>query len=204
MVAARPALLPLLRSDNQLRLLTKLLLEPTRPFTVTDLVVETGVPQPSVSREVKHLLTAGIITATTEHGRRVLRANTESTIFPDLASLLLKTTGPKPVLERLLTGLPEIDRAFVYGSWARRHVGEAGPEPADVDLMVIGTPDVREVRRCSDEASRELGHDVNAVVLTPAEWEAGASGFLRQLRTSPVVDLDLADQSQVKGAELCH
>lgn len=191
MVATRPALLPLLRSENQLRLLAKLLLEPSRAFMIKDLAAETGVPQASVSREIAQLITAGVLRATEERGRRVISADTESPIFPELASLLLKTAGPQAVLERQLDGVPGIDRALIYGSWARRYAGEAGGPPTDIDLMVIGLPDVRELRRRADQASVELGRDVNATVLTLDEWDAGTSGFVQQVRASPLVELDL-------------
>lgn len=57
--------------------------------------------------------------------------------------------------------------------------------------MIIGEADVSEVRRLAEQASAELGRDVNATVLTPAEWNATASGFLQQIRSSPTVELDL-------------
>lgn len=120
-----------------------------------------------------------------------MQANIHSPIFPELASLLLKTAGPQIVLERFLGGVVGVAEAFIYGSWARRYAGQAGPEPADVDVMIIGEPDVSEVRRLVEQASAELGRDVNATVLTPAEWDAAASGFLQQIRSSPAVELDL-------------
>jgi DNA-binding transcriptional ArsR family regulator len=189
--APRPSLLPLLRSENQLRLLAKLLLEPERWFTMSELTAETGVPQPSVSREVGNLTRVGLLSEDLRHRRRVVRADAASPIYPELASLLRKTAGPKPVLERVLAGLPHVDRALVYGSWAARYHGVDGPPPGDIDLLVVGTPDVREVRRRADLASAELGRDVNATVLTPKEW-AKRSGFIGHVRRSPVVDLDLA------------
>jgi predicted nucleotidyltransferase len=88
-----------------------------------------------------------------------------------LHSILLKTIGPKAVLETQLRGLPGLDRALIYGSWARRYHGEPGPLPQDVDLMVIGTADVAEIRAEADSATRKLGRDVNVTVLTPDEWD---------------------------------
>jgi DNA-binding transcriptional ArsR family regulator len=204
MVAPRPTLLPLLRSENQLRLLTTLLLDPARAFMVKDLAEQTGVPQPSVSREIAHLLGAGILSATKERGRRVVSANTESPIFPELASLVLKTAGPKTVLERGLAGVGGIARALIYGSWARRYAGEPGAAPADIDLMVIGAPDVREIRQRADRAGHELGRDVNVSVLTLAEWDVGASGFLEQVKRSPVVELDLRTLAVDRGGPACR
>lgn len=192
MVRTPPPLFSLLRSENQVRVLAALILAPGRRYTVTELAETTGVPQPSVSREVARLLGAGAVVGEVEHRRHVYRANTESPIYPELASLLLKTVGPKAVLERLLTGVPRIVSALIYGSWARRYAGEPGPEPGDIDVMVVGTPDVARVRRLADQASGELGRDVNVTVLTPEEWAGRTSGFLRQVRSAPTVPLDLS------------
>ena len=193
----RPALLPLLRSQNQLRLLAALLLSPTRRYTISELAEQTGIPQPSVSREVANLLTTSVLTAGTDRLRKVVQANTDSAIFPDLASLLLKTVGPKIVLETALEGARDVEEAHIYGSWAARYVGEPGSEPRDIDLLVIGTPAVEDVRRRADVASEQLGRDVNVTVLTPAEWSNATSGFVGHVRASPLVALDLASGDDV-------
>jgi len=181
----------LLRSSNQLRLLSALLLEPSRSYTITELAERTGIPQPSVSREVANLLKTSALKASIEHRRRVVQANTDSPIFPELASLMLKTAGPQIVLEKALGGVPGIDKAYIYGSWARRYAGEVGGDPNDIDLLVIGAPDVNYVRRRADQASDELGRDVNVTVLSSLEWADSESGFVRHIRASPLVSLSL-------------
>ena len=124
-------------------------------------------------------------------GRRSVWADTTSPIFDELHSILLKTIGPRAVLETQLRGLPGVDRALIYGSWARRYHGEAGPLPQDVDLMVIGTGDVGEIRAEADSASRKLGRDVNVTVLMPDEWEKSTTGFVSHVKSAPQVELDL-------------
>ena len=108
---------------------------------------------------------------------------------------MLKTVGPKPVLEDALQQVPGIARAAIYGSWARRYRGEEGPEPQDIDLLVVGKPDVDLLRAVVDKAADTLGRDVNATVLTPREWASGKSGFVTQLHQDALVDLDIASDT---------
>ena len=82
--------------------------------------------------------------------------------------------------------------AFIYGSWARRYEGEAGAPPGDIDLLVVGTPEVEAVYDVTERASAQFGREVNPTVLTKSEWEASNEGFLEQLRRSPLVSLDLS------------
>ena len=187
----RPALLPLLRSENQLRLLASLLLTPERTWTITELARATGVPQPSVSREVARLADAGVLRVRGSRSNRQVSADVDSAIFPELQSMLLKTVGPKPVLETCLSDVAGIESAFIYGSWARRYEGEAGAPPGDIDLLVVGTPEVDEVYDMAEKASVQLSREVNPTVLTRHEWEASSEGFIVQLHRSPLVSLDL-------------
>jgi predicted nucleotidyltransferase len=188
---APPRLAPIFRSDTQLQILGAAYLEADRHFTIPELVERSSRPQPTVAREVERLVEAGLLGTELRSGRRSVWANTTSPIFDELHSILLKTIGPKAVLETQLRGLSGIDRALIYGSWARRYHGEAGPLPQDIDLMVIGTRDVTEIRTEADYASRRLGRDVNVTVLTPDEWDKSATGFVAHLKTEPLVELDL-------------
>jgi len=187
----RPSLLPLLRSKNQLDLLAALVLAPTRVWSITELVEQTGVPQPSVSRELRRLADAGLVRISGRVNARQVQVNTDSVIFPELHGLMLKTVGPKPVLEDALQHVPGIKHASIYGSWARRYRGEAGNEPQDIDLLVIGNPDVDQLRAVVEQAAATLGRDVNPIVLTSEEWSGGTSGFVTQLHHDALVELDL-------------
>jgi predicted nucleotidyltransferase len=188
---APPRLAPIFRSDTQLQVLGATYLEPERHFTIPELVERSSRPQPTVAREVDRLTEAGLLQSELRSGRRSVWADTSSPIFAELRSILLKTIGPKAVIEQQLRGLQGVDQALIYGSWARRYQGEPGPLPQDVDLMVIGDADVAEVRSEADAASRRLGRDVNVTVLTSEEWERGETGFLSHLKTQPLVTLDL-------------
>lgn len=170
---------------------SRLYLEPKRHFTIPALVELSGRPQPTVAREVERLTEAGPLRTELRSGPRSVWAATTSPIFDELHSILLKTIGPKAVLEERFRDVRGVDRALIYGSWARRYHGVPGPLPQDVDLMVIGTGDVAEIRAEVDIASRRLGRDVDVSVLTPEEWDASESGFVTHLKSEPSVELSL-------------
>jgi predicted nucleotidyltransferase len=170
-------------------LLGQLFLYPEREQTIAELQQATGIPQQTVSREVGRLLTAGVLS-----GRRVgrlhfVKPNEASPYFPELAGLLLKAFGPRPVLAEGLAGLAGVEEAYMFGSWARRYEAEPGPPPGDIDAVVIGQPDVDAVYEACREASAILGQEVNPVVLTPAEWRSDRSAFVQELRKGTLVAL---------------
>lgn len=187
MSQSAPGLLPIFRSGNQLRLLGQLFLHPDQEQTIADLEQAAGIPQQTVSREVNRLLAAGVL-----RGRRVgrlhfVRPNDANPYFPELAGLLLKALGPRTVLARHLSGIRGIAETYLFGSWARRYAGEPGAPPGDIDVLIIGEPDVDEVYNACRDAGAELGQEVNPVLLTADEWKARRSGFVRQVRSGPLV-----------------
>jgi DNA-binding transcriptional ArsR family regulator len=172
-----------------MRLLGQLFLHPDREQTIVDLEEATGIPQQTLSREVNRLLHAGLL-----EGRRVgrlhlVKPNQANPYYPELAGLLLKAVGPLSVLSEHLQCVSDIEASYLFGSWARRYQGEPGPPPGDIDLVVIGAPDVDEVYDACSDAGRILGQEVNPVILTPEEWRGRRSGFVKEIRRGPLVAL---------------
>lgn len=101
------------------------------------------------------------------------------------------------MLGELLANVPGVQQAYIYGSWGRRYQGEAGNDPADIDVLLVADgPDpldtARRARSTADAAVERLGRDVTISVLTPAEWTGGDTGFVRVVRESPLVPIEIA------------
>jgi hypothetical protein len=120
---------------------------------------------------------------------RLVEADPESPLYPELRRLILKALGPPTVLARVLREVPGDEAAAIFGSWAARHRGEPGPAPGEVDVLIIGAPDTGSVYRACRCAEEELGRPVNPVVLPTEEWRAQRSGFLRTVARAPLVPI---------------
>lgn len=186
-----PPLLPIFRSRGQARLLTRLFLPRGEDVPLSRLADEIGVAKSRVSEELDRLEAAGIVVSDRVGTSRIVRANPESPFYPELRSLILKAFGPTTVLRQRLADIDGIQEAFLYGSWASRYLGEEGDAPEDVDLLVVGSPDVASVRRAARAASRELGREVNPTILSQPEWDDTRNGFVRTVRRRPLLKLDL-------------
>jgi predicted nucleotidyltransferase len=116
-----------------------------------------------------------------------VEANDQLSYYPELRGLLLKTIGPAPVLARELARLEAVDEAFIFGSWAARYHGEPGPAPHDIDLIVIGEPNLDALYAACRRAEAAIRVDVNPVVRSRAEWRRRGSGFLPDVRNGPLV-----------------
>jgi DNA-binding Lrp family transcriptional regulator len=181
------AVLPIFRSSRQFKILSHLLIRAGRSFTIPELVAATGASQPTVWREVEKLRQAGILTSIRMGRTDLVRADESSRFFPELQSLALKLMGPAVLLEESLGELQGVQKAYIVGSWAARYRGEAGPTPRDLDLVVIGDIDPDEIDATTEELGGTFGLPVNSVVVSPDEWDSARSGFLREVKSRPMV-----------------
>ena len=117
MRTAAPALLPLFRSEMQVRLLGLMLLQPERSWTLQELAGALAAPASSVHRELRRAENAGIIRRDASARPHRFRAAPDDPAFEPLAALLGRTVG---VEEDLRTALDrrDVQAALIYGSWA--------------------------------------------------------------------------------------
>jgi predicted nucleotidyltransferase len=192
MRTSAPAILPLFRSEMQLRLLALLLLQPERTWTLHELAQTLDAPPSSVHRELGRAEAAGIVRrdATARPHRFV--AATDDPLHESLASLLRRSVGVEEQLRAALER-PDVLAAVIYGSWA----GAARRPDSDIDVLVVGDAELRELRRLVRPVGKAAGRTIDLTVLTAEEVRkllADRSSFLRRVLAAPVTLLvgDLA------------
>jgi hypothetical protein len=183
-------LAPVLRSETQARLLAALLLQPEREASIAELARETGADSGNLHSEVERLVTAGLLTDRRVGRTRLLQAS-DSPLNRPLADLLALGYGPKPALERALRHRHGIEHAYIGGSWAARYLGNNGPFPHDIDVIVVGAPDRDDVTDAVIDSLSSIGHDAQVIFRTAAAWRDARDTFTRTAKAGPLVELDL-------------
>jgi DNA-binding transcriptional ArsR family regulator len=186
------ALIPLFRSEQQLRLLAVLFTEAIEPLSIGDLAERADVAQSTASREVARLAEHGIVEIHTVGRNTFVAANQSLPWAPELRSMLVQTVGVVGIVATALEQIDGVDEAFIYGSWAARYHGEPGPPPNDIDILVVGYASVRAVRSALRALEQPLRVDVNPVVVEPSRWNAKKpEPFIAELRSRPLVEIPL-------------
>ncbi len=180
----------LFRSDQQHTLLCFLFVLSPGPMTLSELARATGISVSTVAREVSRLEVSGIVTVETIGRAKRSAPNWSSPLAQPLKMLLTQTCGPLWELAELYT-VPFVREAFLFGSWAQRYQGTAGPYPNDVDVAVIGDGvDLLAVHAVCSQVTRSLQRlsggptlEINPVIFSTEEWDAPAlDSFAAQLR----------------------
>jgi predicted nucleotidyltransferase len=184
--SAPPPLLPLLRSRLQAEVLTLVLLNPDREWTLTELASHVGSAVSSVQREIVRAEQAGVA-ASRRVGKTRLGKAARSPLTGPLTELLLRSFGPRQVLADELADVPGIESAYLFGSWAARYAGQEGRPPADLDVLVIGTPDRDALDDAAQRAGAHLAREVNVTIRSADWWRTGDDGFHTEVKRRPLV-----------------
>jgi predicted nucleotidyltransferase len=187
-----PALLPLFRSEMQLHLLALLLLQPERSWTLQELTDAVAAPQSSVHRELGRATEAGIVRRDATARPHRFRAASDDPLYEPLAAVLRLTIGVEEQLRSALDD-PGVLAAVIYGSWVS---GTRRPD-SDIDVLVVGDSDLRELRRRVRPVGKKAGRTIDLTLLTADEFQrllTDRSSFARRVLEAPTTPLqgDLA------------
>jgi DNA-binding transcriptional ArsR family regulator len=180
-------LLPVFRSRQQVDILTLLLLHPDTDYTVTEVARRLGIPLTTAHQEVRRLVEAEILTSRRAGRASLVRANPEHRALAPLTQLVTVTFGPHIIIEEEFEGVGNVWLALIYGSWAARYVGEPGPPPNDVDVLVVGDVDRQQVYDAAERAEQRLGVPVNPTVRSRSRWEAADDALVQQILSAATV-----------------
>jgi hypothetical protein len=183
-----PLLLPLLRSRLQAEILTLVLLSQGREWTLSELASRVKASTSSVLREVARAEQAGVMTSRRVGNARLVTA-AASPLTEPLTDLLLRSFGPGQVLAEELASVAGIESAYLFGSWAARYAGQAGRSPADLDVLVIGTPDRDALDDAAQRAGARLAREVNVTIRSADWWQSGDDGFHTEITRRPLVQI---------------
>jgi hypothetical protein len=180
---------PIFRTETQAQLLARLYLRPDKQWTLASLARELGISASTVHAEVHRLEEAELVTADQIGRSRVLHANHQHPLYRPIADILAYAYGPRAVIADEFGHLRGVSRLLIFGSWAARHLGQPGGAPHDIDVLVVGDADRGMVYAAADRAQDRIGMPVNAVLASNRRWDGDADALIRQVKSSPTIDL---------------
>jgi len=152
-------------------------MHPDESFFVRQLANILKEDSTNLSRELSSLEKVGILSSMRQGNLKYFQANKNCPFLNELKGLVLKTVGVIGELKSSLEKLPNIETAFVYGSYAK------GKEKADsdVDLMIIGDMDFEKLDSLMSGIEKRLGRSINYVTCNRKEFlkkQKGKDGFI--------------------------
>jgi predicted nucleotidyltransferase len=178
----------LFSSSARVKILTLFLLNPEHRFYQREIESLTGLPIRAVQREVRRMEAFGLLNKTAEGNRVYYQVDREFFLFPELKSIILKTTGMGLFLREKLGNEYRIKVAFIYGSYAANQETTT----SDIDLFVIGEIPSKELHAAVMEMEKVVHREINYTLFSPGEFRqkvGGRNGFVLNVLEGPKIFL---------------
>ena len=157
----------LFSSKLRIKLLDVFLGSPDARFYIRELERKIKEEAKNVSRELKNLEALGLLISEKQGNLKYYSVNENFFLYPELKAVIFKTTGVRGLLREALERLKGIETAFIYGTYA------TGKESvsSDVDIMVIGKPDLNELNEVISDLEDKLNREINYMCFDQEEFK---------------------------------
>ena len=124
----------LLQGKIRVKLLTKLLINPSNTVYLRGLEKEFSVSSNTVRSELNKLSEVKLIEVVDnlETNQKQYKANAKHPLFANLRGIILKQVGIDALIEKVFNKLGDVEQVFVTNDWAE------GKESPFIDLVVVG------------------------------------------------------------------
>jgi predicted nucleotidyltransferase len=179
----------LISSKTRIEILKILALNPESTFNINELSRRTGFSLRGVEKELKNLLTGGILRREVSGNQHLYQLDQLCPIYQEIKAIITKTVGlTELVKQALITVEKKIERAFIYGSFAS---GDYGNE-SDVDLFVVTELSGLKLAELLGEVQNEIGRSINVSQFTADEFNQRKEQndhFLKRVLEGPKINI---------------
>ena len=179
----------LISSKIRIEILKILALNPESAFNINELSRRTGFSLRGVEKELKNLLTGGILKREVSGNQHLYQLDQLCPIYQEIKAIITKTVGLIALVKQALISVEKkIERAFIYGSFAS---GDYGNE-SDVDLFVVTELSGLKLAELLGEVQNEIGRSINVSQFTADEFNQRKEQndhFLKRVLDGPKINI---------------
>ncbi|MGA8432152.1 MAG: nucleotidyltransferase domain-containing protein [Candidatus Sulfotelmatobacter sp.] len=133
-----------------------------------DVAQRLNIDSSNLSKEFARLEREGLFRSEVNGRQKYFQINREYSLFDEVRKIVAKTVGAAPVISRSLQKIDGINEAYLYGSLARNQQDAS----SDIDVLIIGNPSEQALAQAVSKLERQLGGEINYIVLTPKEFKS--------------------------------
>lgn len=113
----------------------------------------------NLSKELVRLEKEGIFVSQQRGRIKLFSINKKHPLFAELRKIIFKTIGIEGLFKKELENIPQIQVAFIYGSFAQNKE----TANSDIDIFIIGRPKEQKLNQVISSLEKQLGREVNYI-----------------------------------------
>lgn len=177
----------LFSSNTRVKLLTLFFTSPQKEFYLREIEKLIKENITSIRRELNSLKKIGLFKEHLRGNNKYYQLNQKFCFYPELKSIIFKTTGIKGMLEQVLKKIKKIKVAFIYGSYAK----EDEEEKSDIDLIIVGQADYNQLLKSLKQVEEKINREIDFILYNEKEFleKLMDSYFIKNVIKSPKISL---------------
>lgn len=176
------------KSKTRQDLLALFFTNPSNKYYLRELERLLGYAASTIRRELLKFQEDGLLKTERTGNLVYYYLNASHPLFKELKNIVFKTVGVEGSLKQMVSSVKGIKTAFIYGSFARNKERAV----SDIDLMLIGNPDMSGLNEKIAALERRLKREINPTVYSAGEYKEkkkSGAGFLTDVLKNPIIML---------------
>ena len=121
----------------------------------------------NLTRKLIELEKAGILKSELKGKQRYFSLNKSFPLLPEYKKIILETAGFEHLLKQSVDSIPDIDNAFIFGSYASGEIDTL----SDIDLLVVGNHDTIKLQKEVAGMQKKINRQINVISMSKDEYE---------------------------------
>ena len=155
-----------LRSKVTRKILGYFFFNPHETLFVNELSRKLDLDKRNLVKKLQELEHIGILKSERKGNLKLYGVNTDFSLYQEYRKIVLKTIGVEEKLRQIMRHTPGVKEAHIYGSYAR----DALSAHSDLDLIIIGSHDIRNLQEQIILLQREISREINCVNMSEEEF----------------------------------
>ncbi len=156
-----------LRSQVARKVLGFFFLNPQEALYVNELSRKLTLDKRNLVKKLRELERDGILRSEKRGNLKLYGVNSEFPLYQEYRRIILKTVGVEERLREIMRETPAIKEAYIYGSYAQ----DAMSAHSDLDLLVVGDHEIKDLQRKINLLQREIGREINSVNISEGDFK---------------------------------
>ncbi|MCB4755940.1 MAG: nucleotidyltransferase domain-containing protein [Elusimicrobia bacterium] len=154
---------------------------------VNELARRLGHDSGNLTRKLIELERNGLLKSEAKGVQKYYSLNPSFPLLNEYKRITLKSVGLERLLRDALLGVPELEKAYLFGSYAEDKMDMA----SDIDLLAIGRHKPLALQKAILDVQKKTEREINAMSFTPKEFEKKRRDdpFLKSVLQKPRVIL---------------
>jgi len=178
-------------SKVRVKILKQYLHDTEGRFHIRELVRLLNEEINAVRRELKNLEAFGLLKSERQTNRIVYSVNPSCPFIYELRAIIMKDSDELKLMAKVLGAIKNVEVVIITEAYMKKEYAN----DSDVDLLIIGKPDIAKLTKEMNSVEKELGRELKMAVLTKEDYE-----FRKKRREKLILDIIEKDKIVLLGS----